>query len=130
MNDKPKIFVGLAIALVLLTFPYWYALARGDYEARPELVMPDGGQTECVMETDWMRAHHMDLLNEWRDAVIRDGDTTVVDSVNGQTKGIPKSLTHGCMSCHTQKAGFCESCHNYANVKPTCWDCHVEPQGS
>ena len=25
---------------------------------------------------------------------------------------------------------FCTKCHDYANVDPTCWDCHLEPGGN
>jgi hypothetical protein len=123
MNDKPRIFVGLAIALVVLTFPYWYALAAGHHEPRPELKLPAGGQ--CVRATKWMRAHHMDLLNQWRDEVVRQGASTPIE-VNGHQ--VHKSLTRGCMSCHVDRGNFCTKCHTYANVRPVCWDCHVEPE--
>jgi len=33
------------------------------------------------------------------------------------------------MKCHTDKAKFCDRCHNYVGVTPNCWDCHVEPKG-
>jgi hypothetical protein len=38
------------------------------------------------------------------------------------------SLQNTCMQCHPNKAEFCDRCHNYASVKPYCWDCHVEPK--
>jgi hypothetical protein len=117
------IFIGLAIAVVALTFPFWYNLAIGSPTPSPELDTPDG---QCVEDTEYMRAHHMDLLDEWRDAVVRDGDTSPV-VVEG--KEYPKSLTRGCLECHTTRQKFCYECHNYANVEPTCWECHVESIG-
>ncbi len=123
MSDKRSVFVGLAIAIVVLTFPIWYAIAVGNHEPRPELVLPEGGQ--CVRDTEWMRANHMDLLNQWRDEVVRDGDTGTIE-VNGQQ--VQKSLSKGCMSCHVDRDNFCVKCHSYADVHPACWDCHVEPE--
>jgi len=35
-----------------------------------------------------------------------------------------KGLQLTCLQCHTSKEKFCDSCHQYAAVKPYCWDCH------
>ena len=37
------------------------------------------------------------------------------------------SLTNTCLGCHSNKAQFCDQCHNYLEVTPYCWDCHVDP---
>ena len=121
MSDKPIIIVGLLIGLALLTLPIWYGFAAGAAGSPPELQVPEG---HCVEDGDYMKAHHMELLNQWRDAVVRAGDVETVE-VDGKT--YPKSLTRGCMSCHTSRQEFCVRCHEYANVHPTCWQCHVEP---
>ena len=71
-----------------------------------------------------MQARHMQVLNQWRDQVVREGDTTPVQ-VNGVD--YPKSLTRGCMACHASRVNFCARCHTYADVSPNCWSCHVEP---
>lgn len=125
MNDKPWVVVGLIIALAILTVPFWYTLAAGQAGPRPELELPEGGQ--CVRDTEYMRASHMDLLNHWRDEVVRQGDTTPVE-VNGRQ--FRKSLTECCLQCHTSRQNFCKRCHDYANVRPPCWDCHVAPEGT
>jgi hypothetical protein len=39
------------------------------------------------------------------------------------------SLQNTCMKCHQNKAAFCDRCHNYVGVNPSCWGCHVEPKG-
>jgi len=122
MSDKPIIVIGLVIALVVLTVPFWYALAAGTGEATPELDLPEG---QCVAED--MTARHMELLDQWRDEVVREGDCSDIE-VNG--KKYAKSLTRGCLSCHTSRQDFCVKCHSYANVEPTCWDCHVESVGN
>ncbi len=128
MNDKPIIIAGLIVVLVVLTSPIWYSLAAGEPGDRPELVLPSG-MTECVEDTEYMRGQHMDLLNTWRNEVVRDGDTSMYKSKLG--KEYEKSLTKTClMQCHLNeqigKEDFCGKCHEFAGVHPTCWDCHVE----
>ncbi len=124
MNDTPKIVAGLGLALIGLTFPIWYTLAAGGLAEPPQLELP-AQQSQCVESREFMRAHHMELLNQWRDEVVRDGD---VSHVNISGKAYPKSLTRGCMSCHASKANFCQRCHDYANVRLSCWECHVAPE--
>jgi hypothetical protein len=120
VSDKPIVIGGLAIVVVALTFPFWYTLAAGSSGPPPDPEVPSGS---CVRDTEYMKAHHMDLLDEWRDEVVRENNTEPV-SIDGRE--YPKSLTRGCMSCHASRQQFCQECHSYANVEPTCWDCHVE----
>jgi len=148
MNDKPVILVGLVIGLALLTFPFWYTRAAGRSASPPQLELPRGKST-CVEDTEYMRAHHMELLDQWRDAVVRQGDQTPYVSKAFGAK-YEKSLTKTCMGCHTKRETFCDKCHEYANVSSLhpvqelaadrrseaampgigCWDCHhVEPKG-
>jgi hypothetical protein len=143
MNDRPVIIVGLVMGLLLLTFPFWYTLAAGSSASPPDVELPDG---QCVEDGPYMKAHHMELLEQWRNAVVREGATTYVSKAYG--KRYPMSLTKTCMGCHTNRETFCYRCHEYANVsslhdlspcpgeqKPQrgirCWDCHhVEPKGN
>jgi hypothetical protein len=128
MRDRGRILVGLAIFLVLVTFPFWSRLAAsGEAEAsQPELEYP-ADETVCVEETAYMTANHMDLLNDWRDMVVRDGVLEYSSSLTGEV--YYPSLTKTCLSCHENRDNFCTRCHDYANVSPTCWDCHVQPGG-
>jgi hypothetical protein len=71
-----------------------------------------------------MRSSHMDLLNAWRDDVVRRADRVWVGP---HGKEYDKSLSLTCMGCHSNKAEFCDRCHNYASVNPYCWECHVAP---
>jgi hypothetical protein len=143
MNDKPVIIVGLVIALALLTFPFWYGRAAGNSGSPPDVKVPNG---QCVEDGQWMKVHHMELLDEWRTRVVRDGESTYVSKTSG--KSYPMSLTKTCMGCHTNRETFCYECHRYANVSSLhllspypgdrrpqrgidCWDCHhVEPKGN
>ena len=127
MYNGGLIKAGLALFLVLATFPLWYNLALGDSAARPELEMPDPAvHPNCVAPLEQMRSSHMDLLDDWRDAVVRDGER--IYTADDGTK-YEMSLTKTCMDCHTNKEKFCDRCHDYMDVAPYCWDCHNAPQG-
>ena len=45
---------------------------------------------------------------------------------NRKGKTYNMSLSNTCMDCHDNKAEFCDRCHDYASVRPYCWDCHIE----
>jgi len=126
MHDGGKIIVGLAIFVILLTFPIWSNLATGQ-SAQPPAPKIITEETECVAPTEYMRSSHMALLNEWRDLVVREGKRVYV-SANGREHRI--SLTDGCLSCHSNKAEFCDACHNYVRVSPYCWECRLESKES
>jgi hypothetical protein len=70
-----------------------------------------------------MRADHMQLLDLWRHSVVREGKRIYV---NPDGKEYNMSLSNTCLDCHSNKAEFCDRCHNYASVRPYCWDCHIE----
>lgn len=125
MTDKPRIIIGLLFVLVAVTFPFWYALAAGPPGAPPELELPKG-EGECVHDAKYMRAHHMDVLEKWRQQVVREGDKSKIKIAG---KEYDKSLTRTCMDCHTSRENFCAKCHEYADVQPTCWNCHNETKG-
>ncbi len=128
MYDAGKIIVGLVVFFVLATSPLWFnALTEKGPEA-PKLVYPTNGSTECVETKDYMIPNHMDLLNLWRDDVVRKAKRDYVSSSNG--KIFDMSLSRTCMDCHSNKAEFCDACHTYMAVTPYCWDCHVEPKGA
>lgn len=126
MYDSGKIITGILVFLILFTFPVWYNITSGDPSGVPDLVLPQGeGKTECVKSASYMRTLHMDLLNEWRDEVVRDGGRFVV-TASGQKHEM--SLSNTCIDCHSNKSEFCDQCHNYLAVSPYCWECHVEPE--
>jgi hypothetical protein len=124
MRDKGRIIIGLIVFLILISFPVWYNVATGKATYKPELTMPTNSE-QCVRETEWMTAYHMDLLNEWRDQVVREGVRYETDEFGRTTE---MSLTHTCLDCHTERSEFCDKCHDYMSVEPYCWDCHVEPK--
>lgn len=128
MYDKAKVIAGLVIFLVLATSPLWFNALSEETSAAPEIKLPPNGAATCVKDTVFMRSSHMDLLNEWRDDVVRRNDRWFIYEVDGVEKIVRKSLTETCLSCHSNKEEFCDSCHNYVAVDPYCWDCHVIPK--
>jgi len=126
MYDSGKILIGIIVFIILVTSPIWYDLAFGNPTIKPNLVLPTGeDQKECVMSAEYMRDNHMELLNVWRDDVVRKGNR-IFTAASG--KKFEMSLTKTCIGCHSNKAEFCDQCHNYLGVNPYCWECHVDPQ--
>jgi hypothetical protein len=123
MKDKKFIIGGVIIFLIIATFPFWYN--RGKAAPAPELELTAKAKAAqvCVRSTEFMKAEHMQLLDVWRDSVVRRGDRTYV-SPSGKEHNM--SLSNTCLDCHSNKAEFCDRCHNYASVRPYCWDCHID----
>ncbi len=120
MNDSRNIIAGLLIFIVLASIPVWYN--KGKASIPPEPVLPKDSKY-CVEDSAFMKTSHMQLLNDWRTAVVRDGDRVYKNSMGRIFK---ISMTGTCLGCHTSKADFCDKCHAYADVKPYCWECHVD----
>lgn len=125
MHDGGKIIIGLIIFAGLLTFPFLYNKGTTPPAPQPELTAMAKQAGKCVESKDYMKSSHMELLNTWRDEAIREGKRTYTAS-DGKTYRI--SLQNTCMECHANKAKFCDQCHNYAEVTPYCWDCHLAPK--
>ena len=128
MADGGKIIAGLVVFVGLVTYPFWITLAEPSAARAPTLEKPVSGD-HCVESKPYMRAFHMDLLNEWRDRVVREGKhmTASRDFPNDLHE---MSLTGTCLKCHADKTAFCDRCHGYVGVSPYCWDCHNDPKGS
>ncbi len=123
MYNLKYIIPGLVVFVLIVTSPVWLNVFLWGSD-EPVLVPPPGGEKTCVAPIPEMRAKHMVLLNEWRDDVLRNANRTTV-TVDGKT--FRKGLQMACMECHSNKETFCDPCHEYASVKPYCWDCHLAP---
>jgi hypothetical protein len=123
MNDKGKIVTGLVIFIAMVTFPFWYNLGKAAPVPEVKLTEKAKAAKVCVRPTAYMKAEHMQLLDVWRDTVVRDGRDTYVNE-NGQS--FKMSLSNTCLDCHSNKKEFCDACHNYASARPYCWDCHID----
>lgn len=124
MYDGGKIITGLVIFVALVTFPFWGNVGSADYK-RPELQKVTNAK-DCIESVDYMRGNHMQLLDEWRDASLREGKRIYT---NSEGKEFYASLTLTCLECHTKKDEFCDRCHNSLAVSPYCWDCHIDSEG-
>ena len=61
-----------------------------------------------------------------RDEAVRSNERIYVTA---DGRRYDKSLTRTCLGCHQNKANSCDRCHDYLDVKPYCWECHVDPKG-
>jgi hypothetical protein len=132
--DGGKIFLGLLVFVAIATFPFTFnmVMGKGTRAPEPKTDTPTiqewekvNGKKECVESKEFMRAEHMQLLNDWRDSVVRDYNRGYIS--NTSHKRFNMSLQNGCMQCHSNKKKFCDECHTYMSVKPYCWDCHIAP---
>jgi len=126
MYDSGKIIVGLIIGLGLLTFPFWYNVGKAAPPApEPKLSEKAKAAGQCIEPKARMKTRHMQILDDWRDSMVREGQVLYV-AWDG--KQYDMSLQNTCMNCHDSKKDFCDQCHNYTAVVPFCWDCHVAPE--
>ena len=123
MNDKKIIITGLIIFIAIILFPFWYGLLKAAHAPELKLTEKAKAAKECIRDTEYMRAEHMQLLDEWRHSVVRNAERVYV---NSSGKEFNMSLSNTCLDCHSNKADFCDKCHDYASVKPYCWDCHLD----
>jgi hypothetical protein len=128
MRDRIPILAGLLLFVALFMIPVWRGVLARTAPRAPELTLP-AGRIHCVLPREQMRQMHMQLLIGWREAKVRDGQT-MYTAYDGQQYRM--SLTATCLrQCHTNKAEFCDRCHQYAAVSgPYCFDCHVDPSRS
>jgi hypothetical protein len=127
MNDKKWIVLGLIIFVGLFSFPLWYNIGKA--APAPKVVLTEKAKAagECVMSKAYMTTEHMQLLDLWRHSVVRNAKR---EFVNPEGKRFNMSLSNTCLDCHSNKAEFCDRCHNYASVRPYCWQCHLDtPKG-
>ena len=125
MYDKEKIIAGLIIFVVIITFPFWYNHGKAASVPEPKLTEKAKAAKECIKPKAEMRTEHMQILDVWRDNVVRSAKRVYITSSG---KEFAMSLSNTCMDCHSQKTEFCDKCHNYASVDPYCWDCHIYPE--
>jgi len=123
MKDKKIIFTCLIVFVIIALFPFWYNRGKAANAPDPILTEKAKAAKMCVRSTDYMKAEHMQLLDYWRDSVVREGQRVYV---NPDGKEYEMSLSNTCLDCHSNKAEFCDKCHDYASVRPYCWDCHID----
>jgi len=117
-HSKTKaIAVTILIFVILVPVGYslvTYVFARSSPKGVPFIEMPASQYEKCVRETEYMRYHHWELLQQIRDEVVRDG-------IRGDIK------LSSCRECHPNREQFCNQCHNAVNLQPDCFGCHYYP---
>ena len=133
MYNAKFVIPGIIVFAGLFTAPFWINMLSSSHE-EVKVVLPTEpvtffgeARTNCVEPREWMAANHMELLIEWRDQALRENKRIYVAS---DGKKWETSLQNTCMACHSNKAEFCDKCHDANSVNPYCWDCHVVPQGN
>ena len=128
MYDGWKIILGLIVFLIIVTLPFTMSIGKIYVKPEPNIDTPEIQKMEkkqCIEPKQYMREMHIKILDSWKSFATREGRRVYV-ATDGKTYTI--SLQNTCMKCHSNKEKFCDECHNYANVKPYCWDCHIEPK--
>ncbi|MFZ6016903.1 MAG: sulfate reduction electron transfer complex DsrMKJOP subunit DsrJ [Nitrospirota bacterium] len=130
MYNGWKIIIGIIIFAALVTSPFLFSGGKVVAKPDPKIDTPEiqklpENERKCVESKEFMKTEHMKLLNDWRDSVVREGNRIYIGAGG---KNYDMSLQNTCMKCHSNKKKFCDECHNYAAVKPYCWDCHIEPK--
>ena len=119
MLEKRRRVAALAILAIIVLLPVGYYAIRDAFakSAAPFLEKPDRKYQKCVRDTEYMRFHHMDLLKEIRNQVVREGRRSEIGLKN-------------CMECHTNRGHFCNQCHNTVNLNLDCFGCHYYPENA
>lgn len=117
---KTKFWYRLAYLLIIIG-----VMSMTAYAAAPYPDVPKGKGDQCVEDTEFMRANHMELLLHQRDETMHRGIRTKKHSLKN------------CMECHvvTDESNrpvsaenpkhFCRVCHDYAAVSIDCFECHA-----
>ena len=116
MNDKAKVIAGLVdLRRSGDVSDLVHAWGRGE-------ASPAGAGAarrtprKCVEDTEYMTANHMDLLNQWRDAVVREGEKEYTSILRQEARDESHANLHGVPQ--PTRETFCNRCHDYANVEP------------
>lgn len=128
MYDGWKIILGLIVFVLIVTVPFTMSIGKTYVKPDPKIDTPEIQKMEkkqCIEPKQYMREMHIKILYSWKDYATREGKR-IYKTSDERTYTI--SLQNTCMKCHSNKKEFCDECHNYVNVKPYCWDCHIEPK--
>lgn len=111
--------VAVIVAAVVILFPVVYSFmsyvfAGGTSSEMPFVVLPGPEHDKCVRDTHYMRFHHWELLKDMRERV--------------RTRNRGDINFDRCRECHTNRATFCNRCHDAVNLQPDCWGCHYYPE--
>jgi hypothetical protein len=119
MIKEKEIVIGLVLFCLLFTAPFWLNTGNSA-AAAPRVVISAAAGAECVLSAAEMRERHMQVLDEWRTASVRAGQSFYPTGGAAALIGFEEN----CLTCHANREEFCDLCHAYTAVEPDCWDCH------
>ncbi len=129
MYNSRNVIIGIVVLVVLFAYPFWGNFGKTAASPQMSLDTPTIQQLadkKCIEDVEFMRSNHMQVLSDWKVSVVRDGNRVYVAENNQEYN---MSLQNTCMDCHSNKAQFCDECHDFSGItSPNCWDCHVEPK--
>jgi hypothetical protein len=121
IKEQRVLFGALVLFIIAALWAFWPTVNAEKLPLHTAAVTPIDS-TVCIASTEYMRSHHMQILDDWRRTGARDSHPYVTQD----GKKFQKSLDT-CLGCHGNNRYFCISCHMYANAKPNCWNCHQSP---
>ena len=128
MRDVRFIAAGIAVFVLLFTFPFLMNLGKTSVQIQPPGILQDDKAMQeladklGVKDGDEFREKHRQVLADWKQLVVRDGKRIYVTK---DGREVPMSLEN--LASQPQ---YCTTCHDYAGIeKPSCWTCHEEPKG-
>src|SRR5512143_4142814 len=111
LYDVSKTSNRILVFAAIAAFPVYYNIGRVNAKPEPKVDTPaiqewekQYGKKECVESKEFMRTEHMQLINLWRDSVVRDMNRQYISTSNH--KKFNMSLQNGCMQCHSNKKKF------------------------
>ncbi|HBT95985.1 MAG TPA: menaquinol oxidoreductase [Coriobacteriia bacterium] len=122
MHKPAGVFVFIVVFLLIFGLPLFAAFGQSNTQVYDSATQTSGLSGGCVESGEYMKSSHMQLLGQWRDSVVRDGQSTYLSSAG---KSYAMSLDDTCLSCHGDPGAFCDSCHSYTGVAMDCWGCHA-----
>ncbi len=128
MNDKKIIVAGLIIFILIVISPFLYNLGNSAPAPEIELSAEAKAAGQCVESKEFMKKEHMQVLDIWRNSVVREGKRIYTNSSGKEYNMSLSTGEESCLGCHSDKTKFCDRCHDYASVSPYCWDCHIDPK--
>ncbi|MHC4777965.1 MAG: hypothetical protein ACYTFG_05225 [Planctomycetota bacterium] len=117
-NNLDFVVMIIVGAALLVPFGYGvvaYASSAGGSDSGPFIEKPDPKHTACIKDVEYMRLHHSELLKDIREKSVREG-------IRGDIK------LNDCQTCHTNRAKFCDRCHEMASIRLDCFKCHYYPK--
>ena len=122
LNGSTRVAV-VAIVVVIILLPLGYSVVSSAFsQGAPLPEESDGDYCLGDVPLKYMRFHHMDLLKEVRDEIVREGSGEV--EFYGELR---KVELDDCRECHPSREEFCNRCHDPVTLYPDCFRCHEYP---